>query len=96
MLSDDEILRRLKAVRNSPQHERNARRILSINSISQRTGINRTYIHNIIAGSAKIGPANRRKFSDVLTCHDREGERRIVPATTPSIEIRFSVEKWLN
>ena len=66
MLSDDEILRRLKTIRHSPSFERNARRATSMNGIATASGLSREYLHRLANGSERLGPRAREALSRVL------------------------------
>lgn len=68
MLSQAEVLRRLAAVRYSPRAERNARRIQSINSIAEQTGLTRAALYEMLrTGRMKL--RSQALLSDVLeTC----------------------------
>jgi hypothetical protein len=73
MLSDAEIIRRLRVIRQSLKNERYARRIQSVNAVAVQAGLNRTYVHALIAGTRNLGPQTRGKLSVVLSCH--QGDR---------------------
>ena len=72
MLSDEDILRRLRAIRFSPKTERYARRAASINGIAARAGITREHVHRIVNGSKRLTHQTRDALDRVLTC-DRVG-----------------------
>jgi hypothetical protein len=65
MLSDAEIIRRLRIIRHSSTFERNARRAPSINGTANAAGVSREYLHQIINGKP-IGRYARPKLSRVL------------------------------
>jgi AraC-like DNA-binding protein len=67
LLPDDVILRRLRTIRHSSQHERNARRALSINAVATASGLSREYLHRLANGSERLGPRSRLLLSQVLT-----------------------------
>lgn len=67
MLSDDEIRRRLRAIRHSSRHERNARRAPSINATAAAAGLSRETLY-CIARDEPIGQRARRELTRVLTC----------------------------
>lgn len=66
MLSDDEILRRLKAVRHSPVTERLARRSVSVRQIAGDAKVAREHLYRIIRGERPITADLRDKLSHVL------------------------------
>ena len=68
MLSEQEIIRQLRAIRFSSRHERNARRAPSMHGIAQATGISRMHIYRVAVGG-KITPRMRQELSHVLTCN---------------------------
>lgn len=82
MLSDEEIIRRLKLVRHSSRVERNARRILSMNRIAEQTGLSRKHLYALCNGTDPITPNVRRRLSDIMTCYEEEGVRGKVPPST--------------
>jgi hypothetical protein len=65
-MTDEQVLRRLRAIRFSPARERNARRSLSINAIAKRAGLARPYLFEIIS-TGRIGSIARDKLIPVLT-----------------------------
>jgi hypothetical protein len=65
-LPDEDILRRLRTIRHSSKHERNARRALSINAVATASGLCREYLHRLANGSERLGPRSRRELSRVL------------------------------
>ena len=67
MLSDAEIVRRLRAIRLSPASERYARRAPSMNGIAVAAGINRVHVHDIASGKARLGRRSRECLSRALT-----------------------------
>lgn len=73
MLSDTEIMRRLKAVRYSSRLERNARRAISMNGIATKAGISREYLHMIVSGQRPLTARGRVILSQVLTCEHKGG-----------------------
>jgi hypothetical protein len=75
MLSDAEIIRRLRAIRFSPMPERFARRLPSINALHKATDISRVHLYRIIR-NGQLGPKARALLSDALHVTDRIGEER--------------------
>lgn len=67
MLSDDEILRRLRAIRHSPTRERYARRVVGINTVAVVAGIHRVQVHHIASGASRLGRRSRIGLSKALT-----------------------------
>lgn len=63
MLSDAEILRRLRAIRFSPRAERLARRAVSMRGIALDTGLSREFLHRVAAGQKRLGKASRTALS---------------------------------
>ena len=66
MLSDQEIIRRLRAIKFSPQGERYARRAPSLNAIVQASGVTRQQVYQVISGYG-LGPKSRARLSRALT-----------------------------
>jgi hypothetical protein len=77
MLSDEEIIRQLKAVRHSDVTERNARRAPSMNAISERVGVSLNYLYRLCKGEP-LGRYTRQKLSDFFTTEQNDGERSAV------------------
>jgi hypothetical protein len=65
MLSDQEIVRRLKAIRFSTRSERQARRAPSINAIAKQAGLARPYLFEIIS-TGRLGSTARAKLNRVF------------------------------
>jgi hypothetical protein len=74
MLSDQEIIRRLKTLRYSPQGERCARRAPTLNQVTETAGLSRAHIYTIIR-SGSLGAEARLKLNKALTCLERQHER---------------------
>ena len=66
MLSDAEIVRRLRAIRLSPASERYARRAPSMNGIAVAAGISREHVHAISNGTARLARRSRECLSKAL------------------------------
>ena len=66
MLSDAEIVRRLRAIRLSPASERYARRAPSMSGIAVAAGINRQHVHDIASGKARLARRSREGLSRAL------------------------------
>jgi hypothetical protein len=65
-MSDEEIVRRLKVIRHSPDSLRNGRKIPSINGIATAVGLSRDYIYKIASGLRTPGPNAAAALSSVL------------------------------
>jgi hypothetical protein len=74
MLSDQEIVRRLKALRYSPQGERYARRAPSLNAVTEASGLSQARIYQIIR-QGTVGAYSRLKLNQAFSTLDRERER---------------------
>jgi hypothetical protein len=72
-MTDEEILRRLRVVRHSNWADRIRGRTISIAGIARETGMNRTYLHAIIAGMTKMGPNARRSLAQFFMCRESNG-----------------------
>jgi transcriptional regulator with XRE-family HTH domain len=70
-----EVVRQLKIIRYSSQHERNARRAPSIHGIAKAAGLSRGYVNQIANGERKPGPHAQEMLSLALTCKQGFGER---------------------
>jgi hypothetical protein len=81
MLSDAEIIRRLRTIRHSPSRERYARRAPSINGIAKAAGISREYLFRLLKGEP-IGSPAREKLSLVLTSERMNGGKTAVLCPT--------------
>ena len=77
MLSDAEIVRRLRIIKHSPQHDRCARRTPSLNAIANAVSITRMQIYRIIRGDP-LGPRSRSELNRVMTCNEMTGARSSV------------------
>jgi hypothetical protein len=64
-MTDEEIVRQLKTVKHSSQHERNARRATSINDLAVRTGITRAWLYEIMR-TGRVGRRSRQPLSKAL------------------------------
>ncbi len=73
MLPVAEIVRRLRIIRHSPQAERYARRIPSMNGVATAAGLSREFIHKIAEGTRVPSPRAAAALSDALTCGQNEG-----------------------
>ncbi len=74
MLSDAEIVRRLRIIRHSPQHLRNARKAPSINGLATAANLARCHLHDLAAGRRNLGSLSRAALSQALTCLPMYGE----------------------
>ena len=66
MLSDQAILKHLRAIRYSPSIERNARRALSINGLATQAGLSRCHLHDIAAGRRPLGPIVKQRLANLF------------------------------
>ena len=86
MISDAEIIRRVRAIRFSSPTERNARRAPSINALAKQAGLSRKVVHEV-AITGHLGSISRAKLSRVMTCHDVDGARsRVSSPCEPASE----------
>ena len=69
MLSDQEIIRRLKTIRFSSASERNARRAPSINAIAKQAGLSRKALYEVTT-TGRLGSIARGKLTRVMTCYE--------------------------
>lgn len=76
MLSDQEIVRRLRAIRLSPMPERFARRLPTINTVSQLSGLSRWWLYEIAKTGGGIGPKSRDRLSQALHVIGDDGKER--------------------
>ncbi len=74
MLSDDEIVRRLRVIRHSPTHYRNGHQAPSINALSALSSLSRKQIYRICQGEP-LGPRSRAELSQALSCDVMTGAR---------------------
>ena len=81
MLPDDEILRRIRIIRHSSKHLRNARKAPSINGLATAANIARCHLHDLEAGRRNLGPVSRAALSQALTCLPMYGARSSGRAT---------------
>ena len=68
-MTDEEIFRRLRTIRHSSKHERNARRALSINAVATMTGLSRVAIYEVLR-TGRLGPRSRPALSKALKHND--------------------------
>jgi DNA-binding phage protein len=62
MLSDQEIVRRLKIIRFSPRAEREARRALSMNAIAKQTGLARDTLY-AVSTTGRLAPLTKQRLA---------------------------------
>ena len=67
LLSDHEIIRRLRMIRYSSRHERQARRITSLRSIATASGIQIDYLYRVLSGQRHLTDRLRQHLSLVLS-----------------------------
>ena len=77
MLSDEEIVRGLKAVRHSCQTERLAKRIPSMKALAASIGVSREYLYQVLRGERELTFNLRAKLSEFLSCEQIDCERRV-------------------
>ena len=65
-LPDDEIIRRLRIIRYSPRHERQARRAPSIRGVGLKAGIRKDHIYRLLSGRRRLTDNLRQRLSLVL------------------------------
>jgi hypothetical protein len=65
-LPDDVIMRRLKIIRYSSRHERQARRAPSIRGVGLKAGIRKDHIFRLLSGSRRLTDNLRQRLSLVL------------------------------
>jgi hypothetical protein len=70
IMTDEEIVRRLKTVKHSSQFERLAKRLPSINSIANETGFTTRWIYLVIAGDRPLTKASRNRFGRYFSALD--------------------------
>jgi hypothetical protein len=85
MLSDEDIVRKLRIICHSSRSERYARRATSINGIALAAGLNRRQLYRIVNGEP-IGDRARVGLSRVLSCDVLTGEGNAVPMVTRRID----------
>ena len=93
-MTDEEIIRRLKVIRYTPASDRaSGDRLPSMTAVARQSGLPRTYLYAIIAGTQNMGSVARRRIAHVLSgnsddereCLEKSGERRDPrPASTAS------------
>jgi hypothetical protein len=66
MLSDQDIIRQLRAIRYSSTRERNARRLPSVNALAKAAGLARPYLFEI-TNTGRLGTVARAKLTRALT-----------------------------
>jgi hypothetical protein len=75
-MTDEEIIRALKAIRHSSISDRVAGRSRSISDVAKASGICNMHIYCIIKGSYRLGPKSRAALSCALEeCKVERGER---------------------
>jgi len=67
MLTDYEIMRRLRMIRYSSRHERQARRARSLRSIAAESGIQIDYLYRVLSGQRHLTDRLRQHLSLVLS-----------------------------
>jgi len=65
-LPDDVIMRKLKTIRYSSRHERQARRAPSIRGVGLKAGIRKDHIYRLLSGSRSLTDNLRYRLSLVL------------------------------
>jgi hypothetical protein len=77
MLTDDEILRRLRTIKATSHLDRCARLLPSINQVAAASGVCKQHLYLVINGTAKIGPRSRPKLSKALTGLEKKRKKAI-------------------
>jgi hypothetical protein len=95
-MTDEDLLRQLKAVRHSSRDDRSKKRSVSLSAISRETGINREMLHNITSGKRMIGPKTRAALCEYFACGQDDRLKSDVrsPATaafSPVFTFKFPV-----
>ena len=65
-LPDDVIMRKLKTIRYSSRHERQARRTPSIRGVGLKAGIRKDHIYRLLSGRRRLTDNLRQRLSLVL------------------------------
>ena len=65
-LPDDEILRRLRMIRYSSRHERQARRATSLRSIAAAADMNIRHLYDLLTGKQRLTDWSRQRLNIVL------------------------------
>ena len=66
-LPDDEIIRRLRMIRYSSRHERQARRAPSLRDIATRSEIQIDYLYRVLSGQRRLTDWLRERLSITLS-----------------------------
>jgi hypothetical protein len=69
-LPDDEIIRRLRIIRYSSRHERQARRAPSLASIAARSLVRSDHLYRLLTGQYRLTDRLRQRLSLVLSEKD--------------------------
>jgi hypothetical protein len=65
-LPDDEIIRRLRMIRYSSRHERQARRAPSIRAVALQAGIRKDHLYRLLSGRRHLTDRLRQGLSLAL------------------------------
>jgi hypothetical protein len=68
MLSDEEIVRRLRVIKHSSQTDRRRQRGETMLGLAKSTGIARSYLHRIADKSLNMGPRTRGRLQAAFGC----------------------------
>jgi hypothetical protein len=78
MLTDDEILRRLRTIKATSHLDRCARLSPSLNQIASLSGLTRRHLYYLLDGTRKLGPTARSKLSRSFACAEKKRKKGIV------------------
>jgi transcriptional regulator with XRE-family HTH domain len=81
-VTDEEIIRPLKAIRHSSRGDRVRRRSLTMADVARETGISRETLQKIASGQLPLGPSTRAAVRSYFKCDEDHGERASVSSTT--------------
>jgi transcriptional regulator with XRE-family HTH domain len=72
-MTDEEIIRPLKAIRHSSRGDRVRRRSLTMADVARETGISRETLQKIASGQLTIGPSTRTALRTYFECDEDRG-----------------------
>lgn len=67
-MTDEEIIRPLKAIRHGSPADRIRRRTVTLSDVARETGITRGTLHKIASGELPIGPKTRSALRTYFEC----------------------------
>lgn len=89
-MTDQDILRQLKAIRHSSSADRIRRRSRTISDVARETGIARETLQKTASGQLPIGPRTRTALRTYFECDENEGEKSSVcPGRTAAISLNI-------